>query len=204
MDCLWIEGARPYAQPLKGEVEVPSAKNAALPLLCLSLLTDEKVSFKNLPNVADIRSMVKLLGVLGVDRVDNQVLHCKQIRSNVAPYEEVKKMRASILVLGPLLARAHAAEVSLPGGCAIGERPVDIHLKGLQALGAQISVEGGYVKARCDRLVGTRFVMHFPTVTGTINLVMAAALAEGETIFENVAREPEVVEVCEALIKMGA
>ncbi len=200
MDCLLIEGG----SRLNGDVEVPSAKNAALPLLCLSLLTEEPVHFTNIPDVADMRSMLRLLKGLGVERLSSGALQCAKIASVVAPYEEVKKMRASILVLGPLLARAGAAEVSLPGGCAIGERPVDIHLKGLQAMGATIDLEGGYIKARCKKLKGCKFVMHFPSVTGTINLVSAAVFAEGETVLENCAREPEVAEVCDALIKMGA
>lgn len=201
MDCLWIEGG----PTLKGLVEVPPAKNAALPLLCLSLLTDEEIVFSSLPQVADIKSMENLLFGLGVEKTGLASFRCQKITSVKAPYEWVRKMRASVVVLGPLLARAHEAEVSLPGGCAIGERPIDIHLKGLQALGAEIKIEEGYVKARAPRgLTGTRFVLDFPTVTGTINLVTAAVLAKGETSFENVAKEPEVVEVCEALIKMGA
>lgn len=200
MDSLWIEGG----QPLKGKVEIPPAKNAALPLLCLSLLTDEPVVFENLPDVEDIRSMVKLLGELGAKTIDNRSFHCKKIASVKAPYEWVTKMRASVLVLGPLLARANEAEVSLPGGCAIGERPVDIHIAGLRAMGADIRVENGYIKAKCSNLKGTKFVLNFPTVTGTINLITAAVLAEGETILENVAKEPEVIEVANALLAMGA
>jgi UDP-N-acetylglucosamine 1-carboxyvinyltransferase len=200
MDCLWIEGGA----KLVGKVEVPPAKNAALPLLCLPLLTDEPVYFDRLPQVADIQSMQNLIASLGAKSIDNRGFQCKEIQSVKAPYEWVRKMRASILVLGPLLARAHRAEVSLPGGCAIGERPVDIHLKGLQALGAKIELEGGYIKASCKELRGCRFVLDFPTVTGTINLVMAAVLAKGETVLENVAREPEVHEVCDALVAMGA
>jgi UDP-N-acetylglucosamine 1-carboxyvinyltransferase len=170
----------------------------------LSLLTDQKFHLTNLPHVADISNLVSLLQELGVERNSDGSLRAEKIRSTVAPYDLVRKMRASILVLGPLLARAHQAEVSLPGGCAIGERPVDIHLAGLKALGAEIEVEGGYIKAKASRLKGARFVMHFPSVTGTINLVSAAVLAQGETCFENVAREPEVVEICEALRAMGA
>jgi UDP-N-acetylglucosamine 1-carboxyvinyltransferase len=200
MDCLWMEGGI----RLSGKVDVPPAKNAALPLLCLPLLTDEPVTFERLPDVADIRSMENLIASLGAEQIDQRTFRCSKIKSVKAPYEWVRKMRASVLVLGPLLARAGKAEVSLPGGCAIGERPVDIHLKGLQALGAQITLESGYVKATANGLRGTRFVLDFPTVTGTINLVMAATLAKGETVLENVAREPEVQEVCDALIKMGA
>lgn len=200
MDCLWIEGGT----ALNGTIEVPAAKNAALPLLCLSLLTDQPVRFENLPEVADIHSMIQLLKGLGVDVPEPGLLQCRQLSSVVAPYEWVRKMRASVLVLGPLLARAGKAEVSLPGGCAIGERPVDIHLKGLEALGATIKIDAGYVKAECKKLKGTKFVLDFPTVTGTINLMTAAVLAEGETVLSNVACEPEVVEIAEALNQMGA
>lgn len=200
MDSLWIEGGN----CLKGTVEVPPAKNAALPLLCLSLLTDQPVIFENLPEVEDIRSMIKLLEGMGVEKFDARAFHCPKITSVRAPYEWVTKMRASVLVLGPLLARAHEAEVSLPGGCAIGERPVDIHIDGLRAMGAEIKVENGYIRAKCNGLKGAKFVLNFPTVTGTINLVTAAVLADGDTVLENVAREPEVVEICDALIAMGA
>lgn len=200
LDSLKIEGGR----RLEGKVEIPAAKNAALPLLCLSLLTPKPLEFTNIPDVADIKHLKQLLEVLGVEIKNGNILQCPEIKSSVAPYDLVRKMRASVLVLGPLMARHHQAEVSLPGGCAIGERPVDIHLKGLEALGAKIEIENGYIKAHCKKLKGTRFVLNFPTVTGTINLVTAAVLAEGETCFENVAREPEVVEVCDALIAMGA
>lgn len=186
-----------------GQVEVPPAKNAALPLVCLSLLTDEPIKFNKLPRVQDIESLKEVLKGLGV-KVEGSQFHCPKIESVVAPYDWVRKMRASILVLGPLVARAGSAEVSLPGGCAIGERPVDIHLQGLKALGASINLEGGYIKAKTSGLKGCRFVLDFPTVTGTINLVTAAVLAKGETVFENVAKEPEVVEVIEALNAMGA
>ncbi|MBN8554159.1 MAG: UDP-N-acetylglucosamine 1-carboxyvinyltransferase [Deltaproteobacteria bacterium] len=200
MDSLVVEGG----QILKGKVEVPPAKNAALPLLCLSLLTAEKVSFESLPDVADIQSMQKMLEHLGVEKLDKNLFQCKTIKSVQAPYEWVRKMRASILVLGPLLARAGRAEVSMPGGCAIGERPVGIHLDGLRAMGATINLENGYIQAECKKLRGTKFVLDFPTVTGTINLVTAAALAEGESLLENVACEPEVVEIVQALRQMGA
>lgn len=200
MDCLWIEGGH----RLKGSVEIPAAKNAALPLLCLSLLTEEPIFFESLPDVEDIRSMIRLLGEMGVEQIDSRAFCCKKIRSAKAPYEWVTKMRASVLVLGPLLARANEAEVSLPGGCAIGERPVDIHIAGLRAMGADIKVENGYIRAKCNGLKGTKFVLNFPTVTGTINLITAAVLAAGETILDNVAREPEIIEVSEALIAMGA
>lgn len=204
MDSLVVEGGK----RLEGKVEIPAAKNAALPLVCLSLLTDQKVQFSNLPDVADIQHLKVLLKELGVDVRSNassgDEFFCPDIQSTKAPYDLVRKMRASILVLGPLVARAKKAEVSLPGGCAIGERPVDIHLKGLTALGASINLDGGYIHASASQLKGCRFVLDFPTVTGTINLVTAAVLAKGETCFENVAREPEVVEVCDALIQMGA
>lgn len=200
MDTLYIEGGR----RLEGRVEVPAAKNAALPLLCLSLLTDQPVIFQNIPKVADIQNLIQLLAGLGVEFKEDKILQCHSIKSTTAPYDLVRKMRASVLVLGPLLARAGKAIVSLPGGCAIGERPVDIHLKGMQALGAQIKIESGYIHAEAKSLKGTRFVLSFPTVTGTINIVTAAIFAKGETVLENVAREPEVVEVCEALNAMGA
>jgi len=200
VDSLLIKSGR----RLEGSVEIPPAKNAALPLLSLSLLTPERVNFTNLPQVMDIQNMIKLLHEMGAEDLGPQTLRVSELRSTVAPYELVRRMRASILVLGPLLARAGHAEVSLPGGCAIGERPVDIHLKGLSAMGAKIDLEGGYIKARAEKLRGARFVLDFPTVTGTINLLAAATLAEGETCLENVAREPEVVEVADALISMGA
>jgi len=201
LDSLVISGGR----RLEGKVEIPAAKNAALPLVCLSLLTDQAVKFSNLPNVADIGHLKVLLNDLGVNFSEaSQEFKCSEIRSTKATYDLVRKMRASILVLGPLLAREKKAEVSMPGGCAIGERPVDIHLKGLEALGATIKLDAGYIHASAAELRGCRFVLDFPTVTGTINLITAAVLAKGETCFENVAREPEVVEVCDALIKMGA
>ncbi len=200
MDCLWIEGGA----RLSGRVEVPPAKNAALPLMCLSLLTHEEMRFSKLPQVADIRSLSLLLSKLGVKQKEPGCFQASELISTRADYELVRKMRASILVLGPLLARAGQAEVSLPGGCAIGERPVDIHLEGLKALGAEIEIEAGYIRAKAKRLRGADFRLHFPSVTGTINLVMAASLAEGETQLRNVALEPEVQEVCEVLNRMGA
>ncbi|PIR22321.1 MAG: UDP-N-acetylglucosamine 1-carboxyvinyltransferase [Deltaproteobacteria bacterium CG11_big_fil_rev_8_21_14_0_20_45_16] len=200
MDSLFIEGGR----QLKGEVLVPSSKNASLPLMCLSLLTAEPVHIENLPDVSDIESLKLLLRSLGVKESEPGHLHCAEIHSTLAPYDLVRKMRASIMVLGPLLARAGHAEVSLPGGCAIGERPIDIHLKGLAALGAEIKLEAGYVHARAGRLRGAKIDLGFPTVTGTLNIVMAASLAEGETHLENCAREPEVVECIQVLRKMGA
>lgn len=199
MDSLWIEGG----VRLSGRVEVPPAKNAALPLLCLSLLTDKPVRFRQLPDVADIRSLKELLYKLGVRELEPQVFHTPKLESTKADYELVRKMRASILVLGPLLAREGRAEVSLPGGCAIGERPVDIHLQGLEALGAKIEIEGGYIQAEAAHLKAADFRLPFPSVTGTINLVMAASLAEGTSRLSNVALEPEVQEVCCALQQMG-
>lgn len=199
MDCLWIEGG----QKIEGKLQVPSSKNAALPLICLSLLTDQQVTLKNIPEVADIQSLTNLLAVLGVKREEDRFI-CPSIASDRAPYDLVRKLRASILLLGPLIARHGRAEISLPGGCAIGERPVDIHLKGLKALGAKLEISNGYIIAEAKKLKGTEFVLDFPTVTGTINLVTAACLAEGQTVLENVAREPEIVNVCQALQKMGA
>jgi len=199
MDSLWIEGGR----RLQGEVEVPASKNASLPLLCLSLLTAKPVRFKNLPAVSDIQSMRNLLGSLGVQEPEPGLFSAPKLTSVKADYDIVRKMRASILVLGPLVAREGRAEVSLPGGCAIGERPVDIHLTGLELLGAKIKLEGGYIFAEAKRLKGNHLPLHFPTVTGTINLMMAASLAEGETLISNAAREPEVVEMAEALRQMG-
>ncbi len=200
MDSLWIEGGR----ALSGRVEVPASKNASLPLLCLSLLTAKPVRFKNLPAVSDIQSMRKLLASLGVDEPEPGLFSAAKLSSVRADYEIVRKMRASILVLGPLVAREGRAEVSLPGGCAIGERPVDIHLKGLELLGAKIRLEGGYIYAEASKLRGEKLPLHFATVTGTINLMMAACLARGESLISNAAREPEVVEVAEALRQMGA
>lgn len=199
MDSLWIEGGR----RLSGEVQVPGSKNASLPLLCLSLLTSKKVELKGLPVVSDIRSLIELLENLGVYQISDTEFQCAELKSTTAPYELVRRMRASVLVLGPLVARAGKAKVSLPGGCAIGERPIDIHLKGLKALGATIDLEEGYVLASAKRLVGNRLDLEFPTVTGTINLMMAAALAKGETVIQNAAREPEVSAIAQTLVKMG-
>lgn len=199
MESLFIEGGA----RLSGEVEVPASKNASLPLMCLSLLTDESVEFLNLPEVSDIESMRKLLRSLGAS-VEGGRIHFASLSSNRAEYELVRKMRASILVLGPLLARSGEAYVSMPGGCAIGERPVDIHIEGLKKLGAHVELKEGYIHAKADRLRGAEVPLSFPTVTGTLNILMAACLAEGETRILNAAREPEVVEVSEALIQMGA
>ena len=205
MDKLIITGG---AQ-LDGEIRISGAKNAALPILAATLLADSPVTVCNLPHLHDITTMCELFGCMGIDlMVDERMnveVHASTIKSQVAPYELVKTMRASILVLGPLVARFGHAEVSLPGGCAIGSRPVDEHLRGLEAMGANIVVEEGYIKASVkDRLHGARIVMDVVTVTGTENLLMAATLADGETIIENAAREPEVVDLAECLIAMGA
>ena len=193
---------------LSGEVAMSGAKNAALPILCASLLTAEPVHFTNVPHLNDISTMLRLLGDMGVgvtmDGVDGLVLNGGGLNNPVASYEMVKTMRASILVLGPLVARGGEARVSLPGGCAIGARPVDQHIKGLQAMGAEVKVEQGYVHAKATRLKGARICTDMVTVTGTENLMMAACLAEGETIIENAAREPEVVDLANCLISMGA
>jgi UDP-N-acetylglucosamine 1-carboxyvinyltransferase len=203
MDKLRIEGGL----PLRGEVAVAGAKNAALPILAAALLTREPVRISNVPQLADVATMARLLRGMGaaVERSGDEVtVRAAELGSTEAPYELVKTMRASVLVLGPLLARAGAARVSLPGGCAIGARPVDQHIKGLQALGAEIRIEHGYVVARAPRLKGTRIVTDMVTVTGTENLLMAACLAEGETVIENAAREPEVVDLARLLAAMGA
>jgi len=204
VDKLLIEGGK----VLSGEVAMSGAKNAALPILCASLLTAEPVHFTNVPHLNDISTMLRLLGDMGVgvtmDGVDGLVLNGGGLNNPVASYEMVKTMRASILVLGPLVARGGEARVSLPGGCAIGARPVDQHIKGLQAMGAEVKVEQGYVHAKATRLKGARICTDMVTVTGTENLMMAACLAEGETIIENAAREPEVVDLANCLISMGA
>ena len=204
MDKLLIVGGR----PLSGEVAMSGAKNAALPILCASLLTSDPVHFTNVPHLNDISTMLRLLGDMGVgvtmDGVDGMVLDGGGLNNAVASYEMVKTMRASILVLGPLVARCGEARVSLPGGCAIGARPVDQHIKGLQAMGAEITVEQGYVHAKATRLKGARICTDMVTVTGTENLMMAACLADGETIIENAAREPEVVDLANCLVSMGA
>ncbi|HLU80157.1 MAG TPA: UDP-N-acetylglucosamine 1-carboxyvinyltransferase [Burkholderiaceae bacterium] len=204
MDKLRIRGGR----PLHGEVAISGAKNAALPILCASLLTPETLILDNVPRLRDIGTTLHLLERLGVKyrngdgtRVE---LDASQVSSLEAPYDLVKTMRASILVLGPLVARFGEARVSLPGGCAIGQRPVDQHIKGLAAMGAEISIEHGYVVARAERLKGTTIRTDMVTVTGTENLMMAAVLADGRTVLENAAREPEVVDLAELLIKMGA
>jgi len=204
MDKLLIEGGC----PLQGEVRVSGAKNAALPILCAALLTAEPLALTNVPRLNDVRTMQTLLSQMGVAidarDVGSVSLDASRIDWPLAPYELVKTMRASILALGPLVARCGEARVSLPGGCAIGLRPVDQHVRGLAALGAEIDVEHGYISARAKRLAGTRFVFDVVTVTGTENLMMAAALAEGTTTLENAAREPEVVDLARCLVAMGA
>ena len=204
MDKLLISGGA----ALSGEVAISGAKNAALPILCASLLTAEPLHLTNVPQLNDISTMLRLLGGMGVgvtmDGVDGMVLDGGGLNNPVASYEMVKTMRAAILVLGPLVARCGEARVSLPGGCAIGARPVDQHIKGLQAMGAEITVEQGYVHARATRLKGARICTDMVTVTGTENLMMAACLASGETIIENAAREPEVVNLANCLVSMGA
>ncbi|HTI16159.1 MAG TPA: UDP-N-acetylglucosamine 1-carboxyvinyltransferase [Trinickia sp.] len=203
MDKLAIEGGR----TLSGEIRVSGAKNAALPILCASLLAAEPIELENVPDLKDVRTMLKLLKQMGV-RVEmsgNAVsLNAAHVDNPVAPYDLVKTMRASILVLGPLVARFGAAKVSLPGGCAIGARPVDQHIKGLAAMGADIRIEHGYIEARAKRLTGARIVTDMITVTGTENLLMAAVLADGETVLENSAREPEVGDLARLLVSMGA
>ncbi|ORU90971.1 MAG: UDP-N-acetylglucosamine 1-carboxyvinyltransferase [Cycloclasticus sp. symbiont of Poecilosclerida sp. N] len=204
MDKLIIQGGR----PLFGEIRISGAKNAALPILAGALLAEHPVIIGNVPHLHDITTTMSLLGQMGatlsVDEKMRVEVDSSTISSYRAPYELVKTMRASIIVLGPLLARFGEAEVSLPGGCAIGSRPVNIHLKGLEAMGAKISVENGYIHASCDRLKGTHIVLDMVTVTGTENLMMAATLAEGVTILENTAREPEVSDLANFLNDLGA
>src|SRR5690606_36994009 len=194
--------------PLQGEVKVSGAKNAVLPILCATLLVDGKVDIGNVPNLHDVKTTLRLLAELGVGITidDDFSLHIepRSVRNHVAPYELVKTMRASVLVLGPLLARHGAAEVSLPGGCAIGSRPVDLHLKGLRALGADISVENGYIKASAPRLRGAHHVFEFASVGATENVLMAASLAGGRTVLENAAMEPEIVDLADCLNALGA
>jgi UDP-N-acetylglucosamine 1-carboxyvinyltransferase len=203
MDKLVIAGGKRLA----GEITISGAKNAALPILCAGLLTADTLDLSNVPLLHDVSTMLRLLRQMGLQADQNGervMLNGGAIDTLEAPYDMVKTMRASILVLGPLLARFGEAKVSLPGGCAIGSRPVDQHIKGLEALGAKISIEGGYIYAKCKKLKGTRVVTDMITVTGTENLLMAATLAEGETILENAAREPEVTDLANLLIKMGA
>src|SRR5258706_584308 len=203
MQKLSIQGGTPLA----GEVRVAGAKNAALPILTAALLTADPFRVSNMPDLNDVRTMVALLKTMGVKAAMSAGavdLDASQVTSPVAGYDLVKTMRASILTLGPLTARFGEARVSLPGGCAIGERPVDLHIKGLTAMGAQITIEAGYIHAAAKRLKGARIFMDTVTVTGTENLMMAACLAGGETVLENAAREPEVVDLAHCLIKMGA
>jgi len=204
VDKLIIRGGA----ALSGEIRISGAKNAALPLMCAALLTGEPLTLSNVPHLRDVTTMLRLLGEMGVEvSLDDRLgltLHAERLSEPFAPYDLVKTMRASILVLGPLLARCGEARVSLPGGCAIGQRPVDLHIKGLEALGAEISVEQGYIAARAKRLKGARILMDLVTVTGTENLMMAACLAEGTTVLENAAREPEVYDLAQCLAAMGA
>jgi UDP-N-acetylglucosamine 1-carboxyvinyltransferase len=203
MQKLIIQGG----VPLSGEAHISGAKNAALPILCASLLTNGTLSIVNVPRLNDVATMLSLLEQLGVSigtDGDGIRLTAATLSNVVAPYEMVKTMRASILVLGPMLARAGEARVSLPGGCAIGLRPVDQHIKGLQAMGAEIEIEHGYIHAKAKRLSGAHIVMDIVTVTGTENLMMAATLAEGTTVLENAAREPEISDLAHCLIAMGA
>lgn len=204
MDKLLIEGGTALA----GEVRISGAKNAALPILAGTLLATEPVTVSNVPHLNDVTTTISLLQTMGVQvTVDENLrveVDASDVRNRTAPYELVKTMRASILVLGPLVARFGEADVSLPGGCAIGARPVDLHIAGLQAMGADVSVENGIIKARADRLKGAHIVFDTVTVTGTENLLMAAVLADGETVLENAAREPEVIDVANFLICLGA
>ena len=204
MDKLQITGG----VRLDGEVRISGAKNATLPMLAAALLADGPVTVANVPHLHDVTTMIELLARMGVTVTVDERMRIEVDPSSItecfAPYELVKTMRASILVLGPLVARHGRADVSLPGGCAIGARPVNIHVAGLQAMGADIHIEGGYIRARAGRLRGAHLVLDTVTVTGTENLMMAAALADGETVIENAAREPEVVDVANFLIAMGA
>src|ERR1700759_4976538 len=204
VDKLQIQGGI----PLEGEIRISGAKNATLPILAGCLLADGPVTVSNVPHLQDVTTMIELLGRMGVSVTIDEKMRIEvdsgTIREYFAPYELVKTMRASILVLGPLLARFGRADVSLPGGCAIGTRPVNIHVAGLQAMGADIHIEGGYIRARAERLRGARLVLETVTVTGTENLMMAATLADGETVLENAAREPEVVDLANFLNAMGA
>ncbi|HUN26129.1 MAG TPA: UDP-N-acetylglucosamine 1-carboxyvinyltransferase [Steroidobacteraceae bacterium] len=204
MDKLQIQGGI----PLEGEVRISGAKNATLPILAAALLADDPLVVANVPHLQDVTTTIELLGRMGVSVTMDEHMQIEvdssTLRECFAPYDLVKTMRASILVLGPLVARFGRADVSLPGGCAIGARPVNIHVAGLQAMGADIQIEGGYIRARASRLKGARLVLDTVTVTGTENLMMAATLAEGETVIENAAREPEVVDLAQCLNAMGA
>jgi len=204
MAIIQINGGR----RLSGELAVSGAKNAVLPILVASLLTDQTLQLRNVPHLQDVTTTMSLLAQLGAEiSMDDGMaisINAANLTSHAAPYDLVRTMRASILVLGPLLARCGRAEVSLPGGCAIGARPVDLHLRGMQALGAEVEVRNGYIHARADRLVGARIVMDTVTVTGTENIMMAATLAQGSTVIENAAQEPEVVDLADCLNAMGA
>ena len=204
MDKIKLTGGK----PLKGEVQISGAKNAALPILCAALLTREPLRLRNVPDLADVATMLKILRQTGVTVAQDAEFGVELEAANVthleAHYDLVKTMRASILMLGPMIARFGQARVSLPGGCAIGERPVDLHVKGLQAMGAEIHIDHGYIIAKAARLKGARIFMDKVTVTGTENLMMAATLADGVTTLENSAREPEVVDLANCLIAMGA
>jgi UDP-N-acetylglucosamine 1-carboxyvinyltransferase len=204
MDKLAIRGGR----RLEGEIRISGAKNATLPILAATLLAEKPVTIGNIPHLRDVTTTIELLGRMGVDVMLHEGLRIEvdpsSIREFHAPYDLVKTMRASILVLGPLVGRFGKADVSLPGGCAIGARPVDIHVAGLRALGAEVAIEDGYIRARASRLRGTHLVLDKVTVTGTENLMMAATLAEGQTIIENAAREPEVVDLADFLNCLGA
>ncbi len=203
MQKLRIRGGK----PLRGNVRISGAKNAALPILCAAILTSEPLTLHNVPQLNDIGTMLKLLEQMGIKASrdgETVVLDAANLTNPAAPYDLVKTMRASILALGPLLSRFGKARVSLPGGCAIGARPVDLHIKGLEAMGATITIEAGDIHASATKLKGARIFMDIVTVTGTENLMMAACLADGVTVLENAAREPEVVDLAECLIKMGA
>ena len=202
MDKIVINGGK----PLQGNVQISGAKNAALPVLTAALLTEETCTFSNIPDLVDIKTTYKLLRNMGVEiEGDNTVkISAEKITNSVAPYDLVKTMRASILVLGPLVARMGHARVSLPGGCAIGARPVNLHIKALQDMGASVELHGGYIEAKVDRLRGANIYFDLPTVTGTENIMMAATLAEGTTILNNAAREPEIVNLADVLKGMGA
>jgi len=204
LDKLIIKGG----VPLRGEIRISGAKNAVLPIMAATLLANSPITIRNIPHLHDVTTTMELLGQMGVLLTVNEKMEievdARPIKSLYAPYDLVRTMRSSILVLGPMLSRFGRADVSLPGGCAIGSRPVNLHIKGLQAMGADISVENGYIKARVKRLKGTRLVMDLVTVTGTENLMMAATLADGVTVIENAAREPEVTDLANCLNAMGA
>src|SRR3990167_3156955 len=204
MEKLIIKGNT----PLNGEIKISGAKNAALPILAASLLSGSHIQISNIPHLQDVTTIVSLLGQMGVritlDERSNIEVDASHLGSFHAPYELVRTMRASVLVLGPLLSRFGEAEVSLPGGCAIGTRPVDQHLKGMQAMGADMRIENGYIKAKAKKLKGATIVMDLVTVTGTENIMMAAVLAEGRTTIHNAAREPEVTDLANFLITLGA